>query len=166
LIRVKKDLFTIRLGSLHKTKGTEYKAKEVFINNKYSNEKYHNLALIQLDRKIVLVENGFKYTVNGICLPEEKILNENKESARMSGWGQSSFDESLKYAVFDIKPPKECNQIQRNMICVSADSQTACIVCYVLWGKKVLQILMNCILFSFSEQFWFSSNTEYNRFRK
>jgi hypothetical protein len=123
------------LGSLDKTKGTQYKAKEVFNNNKYSNEAYHNLALIQLDRKIVLEENGFKYTVNGICLPQENILNENRESAQMSGWGLSYFSKGLKYAVFNIKPPKECNEIQRNMICVSADSQTACIVCCVLSGK-------------------------------
>jgi hypothetical protein len=64
-----------------------------------------------LDRKIQLEENGSKYTVNGICLPEEKILNEGKESAQMSGWGLSCSDDSLKYFVFDIKPPKECDKI-------------------------------------------------------
>jgi hypothetical protein len=60
----------------------------------------------------------------------------------MSGWGLSSSDGSLKYTVFDIKPPKECDKIQRNIICVSSDSQTTCIVWRVTrsksarWGTK------------------------------
>ncbi len=47
----------------------------------------YNIGLIRLNETIKLEFNGFRYTINGICLPEMNIINDKKELAQMSGWG-------------------------------------------------------------------------------
>jgi hypothetical protein len=47
----------------------------------------HNIGLIRLNETIKLEFNGFRYRINGICLPEMNIINDKEEFAQMSGWG-------------------------------------------------------------------------------
>jgi hypothetical protein len=47
----------------------------------------HNIGLIRLNETIKLEFNGFRYTINSICLSEVNIINDKEELAQMSGWG-------------------------------------------------------------------------------
>ncbi len=82
---------------------------------------------------IKLEFNGFRYTINGICLPDVNIINDKEELAQMSGWGyKKGFSETnLKFIIFRIKPNNECIRKEKYFACISKVKQTACNVSYV-----------------------------------
>jgi hypothetical protein len=56
----------------------------------------------KLKNNLKLEFNGFRYRINGICLPEVNIINDKGELAQMSGWGyKKGFSETnLKFTIF------------------------------------------------------------------
>jgi len=97
---------------------TDYGVKRVVVHPQYKEiPRYHDLALIELDREI-----GFRHDVRRICLPwngpdgEEKIVpNLEGEILRAAGWGvneefvQNTVSSQLSHAKLEVFPSSRCD---------------------------------------------------------
>jgi hypothetical protein len=87
------------LGSLDKWEGIydksykyKYKVKSFILHPNFPiifidhiNFTQYDIALIEMENPIETKSNSTHFTLNGICLPKQGILNSNKELAQFSG---------------------------------------------------------------------------------
>ncbi len=76
-------------------------------------KKLNNIALIELMSEIKPEVESSYYTIKGICLSKEQILNDLEEEALFSGWGNIDPEGEvenifLKKVNYKIKSHKDC----------------------------------------------------------
>jgi len=118
---------------LNKYEGKSFKVKNFHLHENYNpdGKLIYNIALVELTTEIKPEISSHFYTINGICLPKEKIVNNMSEEALFCGWGDTDVNGTketlfLRKAEYMLKPSQDCPSIRQ--ICNFEDKHKVCYV--------------------------------------
>ncbi|CAG2106653.1 unnamed protein product, partial [Medioppia subpectinata] len=131
---VNKNDITVRIGSSDKLRGGRLLGvKAVYIHPEFNHIVMQSLQSISNDIALIELKTSIKYdmsSANRVCLPiNAGLIDMYGFKALLSGWGRTDGNRptnTLRKAIYDTIPNRECHLKTEKIICVNAIHNMAC----------------------------------------